>query len=950
MRKKVVSQEKAITLIALVITIVVLIILATITISITFGEGGLIDRAQQAKELTEEGKQSEQKELNDVMSFIGSNGVFNNNNISGGEIQEPSGPKPEILIDIVQGDGKVTIVVTATEEENGIESIKLIDQEDEREISSGSGTAEESFDVYENGTYTIEVTTTTGATETETIEITTIESDAVVRMDGTDYETLRAAIEAAPQGQNKTIELLKDYNQTVVAEVPSGKEITLDLKNYTMTLTTGALRNCGKLEIKTSDASQAGKINMQNQNYTGIYNNGGELQISSGTYNTNVAVNTIQNTGKMAIVGGQINGTTIYADGTVYPTVWNSENSELTINGGTVSATTGPCIMNASNGTITVDGGTLTANGSISASGGNTIYNLAIQNSADGIVTIDSGTVQVQAANAIGNYGQGSVIINGGQIIGATETTAEGQSFPTINNVNGTIQVNNGATVGSTTSIALYNIQNGTISINGGNVTSTIAAAILNAGGGNVSIANGTINSTQNVAIQNDGSGDVTIQGGTITTVSAPALLNRANGTITTSANVQATNYSAIQNGSIGTITINGGEVKGALQISEDGYFPTVTNSSTGTINVTGGTVGATAGVALYNGGTGDIVVDGATITGAGVAGAVNIGTGDFIVKSGSINTSDVVALQNNDVGNVYIEGGSITSTSGVSLINAATGNITVSGGFVQSQLAFSIANLTDGTINVSGGEVKGATSTNDQEQTYSTIFNQANGNITVAGSGYVEATTGMSILNPSVGTANVNGGTVIADVITVANTGTGNINITNGLVQSNYGHAIANSSSGKVTVSGGEVISQIEVRDGNNYPVIWQSGTGEIIVTGGSVIGKSENIAIKNDINGRVTVTGGLIQANCQAMENETGGGGVITIGVDDGVVSTTSPVVSAPNTYLAAWGETVNYYDGLLKGAGLSSEYATINVPSGWSYYRDDSKNPPETTLRQN
>ena len=121
-------------------------------------------------------------------------------------------------------------------------------------------------------------------------------------------------------------------------------------------------------------------------------------------------------------------------------------------------------------------------------------------------------------------------------------------------------------------------------------------------------------------------------------------------------------------------------------------------------------------------------------------------------------------------------------------------------------------------------------------------------------------------------------------------------------------------------------------------------------MVTGGTVEGKSENIALKNDSNGKITVTGGTIKANCQAIENESSSG-IITIGVDDGVVSTTSPEVIAPNNYLAAWGGTVNYYDGILKGAGISTEYSTvIHVPSGYTYYRDDSKNPYETTLRKN
>ena len=68
MNRKKKIEEQGITLVALVITIVILIILATVTINVAFGDGGLIQRAQQAKNLTEEATLKEQETLNEVMS------------------------------------------------------------------------------------------------------------------------------------------------------------------------------------------------------------------------------------------------------------------------------------------------------------------------------------------------------------------------------------------------------------------------------------------------------------------------------------------------------------------------------------------------------------------------------------------------------------------------------------------------------------------------------------------------------------------------------------------------------------------------------------------------------------------------------------------------------------------------------------------------------------------
>ncbi len=67
-RKIKITAENGITLVALVITIVILIILATVTINVAFGDEGLIQRAQQAKNLTEEATLKEQETLNEVMS------------------------------------------------------------------------------------------------------------------------------------------------------------------------------------------------------------------------------------------------------------------------------------------------------------------------------------------------------------------------------------------------------------------------------------------------------------------------------------------------------------------------------------------------------------------------------------------------------------------------------------------------------------------------------------------------------------------------------------------------------------------------------------------------------------------------------------------------------------------------------------------------------------------
>ena len=88
------SREQGITLIALVITIVILIILATISITLVFGEGGLIQRTQEGKELTEQAQTDEQEELKGAEEYI--NGV-----LAGTDLPDNPGEEDEQLIDTV---------------------------------------------------------------------------------------------------------------------------------------------------------------------------------------------------------------------------------------------------------------------------------------------------------------------------------------------------------------------------------------------------------------------------------------------------------------------------------------------------------------------------------------------------------------------------------------------------------------------------------------------------------------------------------------------------------------------------------------------------------------------------------------------------------------------------------------------------------------------------------
>ena len=79
MRKTKLRKNNGITLIALVITIIVLLILAGVAISMLSGENGILNKAKEAKEKTEDGQKQEETTLSDYeinMYFITNNSKY----------------------------------------------------------------------------------------------------------------------------------------------------------------------------------------------------------------------------------------------------------------------------------------------------------------------------------------------------------------------------------------------------------------------------------------------------------------------------------------------------------------------------------------------------------------------------------------------------------------------------------------------------------------------------------------------------------------------------------------------------------------------------------------------------------------------------------------------------------------------------------------------------------
>lgn len=81
--------QKGITLVALVITIIVLLILAGVTISLTLGENGLLNRAEQAKDAHSRGEANDTQSMNAAYDYMTPYFNKTTNNTTGAGTEEP---------------------------------------------------------------------------------------------------------------------------------------------------------------------------------------------------------------------------------------------------------------------------------------------------------------------------------------------------------------------------------------------------------------------------------------------------------------------------------------------------------------------------------------------------------------------------------------------------------------------------------------------------------------------------------------------------------------------------------------------------------------------------------------------------------------------------------------------------------------------------------------------
>ena len=197
--------------------------------------------------------------------------------------------------------------------------------------------------------------------------------------------------------------------------------------------------------------------------------------------------------------------------------------------------------------------------------------------------------------------------------------------------------------------------------------------------------------------------------------------------------------------------------------------------------------------------------------------------------------------------------------------------------------------------------------------------------------SGTLSSSGGYVVLNGTGSTINISGGSLIYNNSSVTEykvieNNKGTINITGGTLSCNSKAAVINNNNGStLNMSGGRIIGTNTFKG----QAIYNNGgtaniSGTAYLENNSQTGSDGRAALHNNA-GTVTITGGTIisKANAAVKNNDT-----MTIGIDDGTIDITSPVMQGSTYGLeTVSGKTVIIYDGIFKGRGTTPNKAISN-----------------------
>ena len=729
--------------------------------------------------------------------------------------------------------------------------------------------------------------------------------------EGTDtyYKTLTEAISAVPE--NGTITMIADT--ALDASLNLTKSVTLAGNGVISTSAAGAhtivlagnvhLTVTGNAEIKAT-GSNASAI-FQSASADTEITLSGNAKVTSDYW----TINYDKNTGDYASVKVTISDNAAVT-GKYCVTVNTKFLLDLTVTGGTVSATTSDAVYvdsTATGGTtnISVTGGAISAKGngiivkskdgkakldllggSITSTGNAAVWLNPIQNKefADCVLTVDGATL-TGFKYAISCQGYNGKAVTAYMTVHVRQSNPEKPTNLSLTNTE------------ATDVMAIFRMVDGSqvdLNISGGTFTTAGKAAVIyasNAAGyTKLTLSGGTAVTTGLYYFWNNGrTFDVTLSGsfdtgdGQTGSFGTPAnnLFNLTGGTsnITSSADITAAKTFFYNKGGNQNITVNGGKLTATGHIFNN-------NGATANITISGGALSSDDRMMYTGAGTVNVMLTGSTATYTAGSKSNSIfctsgGTVTFTVNA-DITATKVIFRAQDGTQNVIINGGSIACTTFIAYNTftkknaTTTTNVTINGGDLTTNGKENMFYAIAGTLNVNffGGVI--------HDGKYLVHYSH----ITTAGS--ENFAKGLTLVDMSSGYISTSCSLFVSN-----SSSEGNVRIVKGTITcttaANEMYILARWGAPN-TATGGTAVSDITVEGGNfsfsnagktlYTAVIGMKGSGKanVTISGGTLDGGNYGIRVINNGNTlNLTMTGGTLTARSATSGSTTQPGSVI-------------------------------------------------------------------------
>ena len=393
--------------------------------------------------------------------------------------------------------------------------------------------------------------------------------------------------------------------------------------------------------------------------------------------------------------------------------------------------------------------------------------------------------------------------------------------------------------------------------------------------------------------------------------------------TITNTSNLTISNVAIRSSTDENTINNSGNLSLTKVSIQAKGGYG-IENSGSGTISLDNNTtISSDTNYGIYNTAN-NLVLDNGTIYGIRNKSKVTL-TGNVkpqptgyvypIRNDSTLVINDLELTNNYSSIFIYSDGGTNTFNNSKiqnrnQMVDSYSSTIIINNSELVSTATSTVSGGTSSTL-LNSGKIESQTST----AVTTNSFTIHDGEVTGVGSAV------------SVSSFTMTGGTVTSDNVAVS---TGSANVSGGTITSTDGNGINGSD---VTISGGTInatngtginTTSVTITGGTVNGGDYGVQTSSISMTAGTVDSKYGIGAL---VNSSGTITGGTITGETYGVRAKN----QLTLGSNDGTISSTSPVIVGELYGLYIEGNDINFYDGILKGQTDGYYGKITGLPTG-------------------